>query len=115
MMKLEYSPIVLEKLNLLKIQLSEQFDTQTAKRIITGIIREAGILKYHARIGIELSKTYGIDTEYRLIFSHHHYLIYRIESDKVIVVQIFHEKEDFIQTLFGISGRTQASIDYWGE
>lgn len=34
---------------------------------------------------------------------------------KVVAVQMFHEREDFMKTLFGISGRTQESIDYWGE
>jgi hypothetical protein len=41
--------------------------------------------------------------------------IYRIEDDKVVIVQMFNEKEDFMMKLFGISGRTQESIDYWGE
>ena len=33
----------------------------------------------------------------------------------VIIVQMFHERQDFMMKLFGISGRTQESIDYWGE
>ena len=41
--------------------------------------------------------------------------IYRIEAKKVVVVQMFNEREDFMMKLFGISGRTQESIDYWGE
>ena len=38
-----------------------------------------------------------------------------MEKDKIVVVNMFHEKEDFMLKLFGISGRTQESIDYWGE
>ena len=39
----------------------------------------------------------------------------RIEQDRVIIVQMFHERQDFMMKLFGISGRTQESIDYWSE
>ena len=41
--------------------------------------------------------------------------IYEIYFTKVLVVQMFNEREDYMMKLFGISGRTQASIDYWGE
>ena len=58
---------------------------------------------------------YDIVTDYLYIFVNHNYFVYRVEDEKVIVVQIFNEKEDFMQKLFGISGRTQESIEYWGE
>ena len=58
---------------------------------------------------------YDIDTDYWYLFTHQHYLIYRIEKGKVTIVQMFNEREDFMMKLFGISGRTQESIDYWGE
>lgn len=32
---------------------------------------------------------------------------------KVIIDQLFHEKEDFMMRLFGVSGRTQEFIDHW--
>jgi hypothetical protein len=56
-----------------------------------------------------------VDTDYFYVFTHHNYFIYRIEGDRVIIAQMFNEKEDFMIKLFGISGRTQESIDYWGE
>lgn len=37
---------------------------------------------------------------------------YRIELDKIIIVEIFNEREDFIYQLFGTSTRIQESIDY---
>jgi hypothetical protein len=38
-----------------------------------------------------------------------------LEDEAVVIVNMFHEKEDYMQKLFGCSGRTQESIDYWGE
>ena len=65
--------------------------------------------------GVSISRMYDIDTDYWYIFTNHNYFIYRIEAKKVVVVQMFNEREDFMMKLFGISGRTQESIDYWGE
>ena len=39
----------------------------------------------------------------------------KTESEKIIIVEMFDEREDFMYKLFGISTRTQKSIDYWGD
>ena len=62
-----------------------------------------------------ISSIYDIQTDYWYIYTNHNYFIYRIETKKIIIVQMFHEHEDFMLTLFNVSGRTQESIDYWGE
>lgn len=38
-----------------------------------------------------------------------------IYSDRVDILEMFNEKEDFICILFGIPMRSQESIDYWGD
>ena len=58
---------------------------------------------------------FDIETDYWYVFIHHHYLIYRFDDRKVIIVQMFHEREDFMMKLFGVTGRTEESIEYWGE
>ena len=112
--KLEYAPIVKEKLFTLKHFLTEHYDVDTAKKVLAGILSDADILEEHERSGTNIAETYGIDTDYWYVFTHQHYLVYRMEPGKVIVVQMFHEREDFMMKLFGVSGRTQESIDYWG-
>ena len=115
MARLEYSPLVRNKMKTLKRWLIEHFDENTAGKVLTGITSDADHLIDNPRIGTNIAETYDLDTEYWYLFTHQHYLIYRIEPEKVIVVQMFHEREDFMMKLFGISGRTQESIDYWGE
>ena len=115
MNKLEFSPLVLKKLKNLKRWLSEHFDIDTANEVIEGILSDMSILKENAKCGVDISEMYDINTEYWYLFTHQHYLIYRIEKKKVIIVQMFHEREDYMMVLFGESGRTQESIDYWGE
>ena len=41
--------------------------------------------------------------------------IYEIYFTKVLVVQMFNEREDYMMKLFSMYVRTQESIDYWGE
>ena len=57
--------------------------------------------------GIAVSAMYNIECDYRYLYVSHNYVFYRIESEKIIVVEMF--------KLFGISTRTQESIDYWGD
>jgi plasmid stabilization system protein ParE len=114
MKKLEYSPLVRNKLKSLKKWLIEHFDEETSKDILTGIISDADLLSDNPKLGTNISELYDVETDYWYLFTHQHYLVYRIEPKKIIVVQMFNEKEDFMMILFGISGRTQESIDYWG-
>ena len=115
MRKIEYSPLVKNKMKNLKNWLIEHFDEETAAKVLTGIVSDSNLLKDNPKIGTDISLMYSLDTEYWYLFTNQHYLIYRIEPKKVIVVQMFNEREDFMMKLFGVSGRTQESIDYWGE
>lgn len=115
MNKLEYSDLVKRKMIKLKKWLTEHYDLDTAKSILSEMMADADRLKEYEKSGTNIAETYGIETDYWYLFTHQHYLLYRFEPGKVTVVQMFNEKEDFMMKLFGISGRTQESIDYWGE
>ena len=58
---------------------------------------------------------YNIECDYRYLYVSHNYVFYRIESEKIIIVEMFDERKHFMNKLFGISTRTQESIDYWGD
>lgn len=66
-------------------------------------------------MGVDLSAKYDINTDFRDLFVNHNHLFYYKDSDTIIIAEMFEEKEDFMCKLFGISGRTKESIDYWGE
>ena len=36
-------------------------------------------------------------------------------DDKIIILEIFNEKEDFMYQMFGIVTISQETIDYWNE
>lgn len=113
--RLEFSYVAKNKLHAIKEDLSEKYGDEFTRKVLTYIMKNLRQLENFPQAGVRIAELYEIDTDYYYLFLKHNYFIYRIEDDKIIVVQIFHEKQDFIQKLFGISGRTQESIDYWGE
>lgn len=113
--KLEYSQIVRRKLKSLKLYLSEQYGEDFAKSAVKKITDRARVLQDNPDIGVDLAAKYEIDTDFRELYVNHNHLFYFKDNDTIIVAEMFGEKEDFMYKLFGISGRTQESIDYWGE
>ena len=111
---LEYSQIVRKKLKILKGKLTEQYGEEFAKKKLGEISARLRQLEEFGESGIRVAEQYDVETDYYLIFVNHNYFVYRIETTKVIIVQMFSEKEDFMKKLFGLSGRTQEFIDYWG-
>ena len=113
--KLEYSQIVRRKLKTLKLYLSEQYGVDSAKSAVKRITDSARKLQNNPDLGVDLSAKFEIDTDFRDLFVNHNHLFYYRNGDTIIIAEMFGEKEDFMNKLFGISGRTQESIDYWGE
>ena len=113
--KLEYSQIVRRKLKTLKLYLTEQYGEELAKTAVKKITDRARDLQTNPDMGVDLSAKYDINTDFRDLFVNHNHLFYYKDSDTIIIAEMFEEKEDFMYKLFGISGRTQESIDYWGE
>lgn len=113
--KLEYSQIVRRKLKSLKLYLTEQYGEDLAGSAVKRITDRARDLQKNPDLSVALSSKFDIDTDYRKLFVNHNHLFYYKDGDTIIIAEMFGEKEDFMYKLFGISGRTQESIDYWGE
>ena len=99
----------------LKNYLSDSFGDDVAKKGIKSITDSAKKLGEYPEIGISLAETFDIDTDYRYLYINHNYLFYYVEADRVIVAEMFDEREDFMYKLFGINSESEESIDYWGE
>lgn len=115
MKKIEYSQIVRKKLNQLKVDLVQDFGAEVSKKSVKKITDAVRGLEKFEKKGIAVSVMYNIECDYRYLYVGHNYVFYRIESEKIIIVEMFDEREDFMYKLFGISTRTQESIDYWGD
>ena len=97
MKKLEYSQIASKKLKGLRRELTEKFGEVFSADLIRETLKSIRQLEqYPDSGGGQIAKLYDIDTDYWYLFVNHNYFIYRVEKDKVIVLQIFNEKEDFM-------------------
>ena len=87
MAKLEYSQIVRRKLKKLRSELTQRISSQ-----------------------------YDVESDYSYIFVAHNYFFYRLTANEtILILEMFHEKEDFMRKLFGIVTTSQETIDYWKE
>ena len=113
--KVEYSQIVRRKMKALKKYLTEHFDPDTAVRGLEQITAAVRRLEDYPEEGTALSDMFGIDTDFRCLYVNHNYMFYYIQDNKVIVAEMFDEREDFMYKLFGISSESEESKKYWNE
>ena len=115
MKKIKYTPDAADKLRTLKIAISQEYGSDSAKKIvksITDAIR--GHCDYEAK-GAEVSKMFDVVSDYRYIVVSKNYVFYRIEEKNIRIINLYHEKEDFMWQLFGVDTTQQETIDYWNE
>ncbi len=115
MKKVEYSQIVRRKLKNLKLHLTSKFGSEVSKKSIKKITDSVRELENFEEKGFSVSSMYDVECDYRCIYTGHNYLFYRIEKNKIIILEMFDEREDFMYKLFGISDIVQESEDYWNE
>ena len=113
--KIKYTPDAADKLRELKKAITQSYGADKAIEIvkkITDAIRELGT---NEKKGPAVSQMFGVDTDYRFLFISHNYVFYRIEDECIRIVNLYHEREDFMRKLFGIETVQQETLDYWNE
>lgn len=116
MVKLEYSQIVRRKLKALREELAETYGENSARKIMSNITKAVRRLETFPKSGTRVSLQYELECDYYYIFAQHNYFFYIIKDDQtVLILEMFHEKEDFMRKLFGVITTTQETINYWGE
>ena len=115
MKKIKYTPDAAEKLRALKKTISQTYGEERAVRVvgtITNAIR--GLCEYEEK-GPLVSEKFDVITDYRYLFVSKNYVFYRVEDEYIRIINLYHEKEDFMWQLFGIDTTPQETIDYWNE
>jgi len=98
------------------MELAQNYDEDKSTAIINRIIKGIRKLEVFPQSGTIVSSQYGIECDYRYIFVEHNYFFYRMkDGNTILILEMFHEKEDFMRKLFGIVTTSQETIDYWGE
>ena len=103
-MELYYTPRARNDLVNIKESVIEKFDDENLAievlKKITKTVRQLVMFPY---LGQELSGITGIYTEYRCLFCEKNHVCYRVEEDRICVIRVLNEKQDYMRILFGIS------------
>ena len=101
MRRVEVSQVVRRKLLKLKKDLAARYGNDFSHRMIQELGAAMSSLAKYPEMGVEVSKLYSIATDYRYLYRKPYYLIYRFDDTCVIIMQLFHERQNFIAQLFG--------------
>ena len=106
-MKIKYSPDARDRLK----QIKNDAGTKVVGTITNGINN----LKNTPKRCPSIENMLGIPSPYYFLHIEHNYVFYTVTKDKVVIVDIYNEKEDFMWKLFGVQTRLQDTDDYWNE
>ena len=102
-MELYYTPKARNDLLQIKESIIEKFDDENlAKKILRNMTETVRQLITFPYLGQELSGITGIYTDYRCLFCEKNYVFYRIEADRVCVIRVLNERQDYMRILFGV-------------
>ena len=115
MKSIEYSPDYKEKITEIRKYLDFQFGNRTREKIMRELDAKIHLLQMHENMGISVRDNYGVDCDYLCIYAVRKYIFYRVDDDRIYIVNIYNEREDFMQKMFGIRTTSQETEDYWDE
>ena len=102
-MELYYTPKARNDLLQIKESIIEKFDDEDlAKKILRKMTETVRQLITFPYLGQELSGITGIYTDYRCLFCEKNYVFYRIEADRVCVIRVLNDRQDYMRILFGV-------------
>lgn len=102
MPKILYSKAALRDLQQIQEHISENWGQDTAKQILKNILSNVKDLEQHPGLGVSLGKLIDFPTDYRYLFIEKNYVFYHLGDDKIYIVRIANERQDFMHLLFGV-------------
>ena len=99
-MKLRFTPGALNDLAEIKQYIRKNSESPIAAgKIISGILASCSLLKEQPRLGMELSKLIGRETDYRYLISRKYVIFYRIEGSSISIYRIIDTRTDYIRNI----------------
>lgn len=111
MKKIIYTPDASDKLRTINRGILLEYGSKKAKEIVGGITSTIRRLEDNEQMGSSVARMFGIETDYRYIYTLKNYVFYRIERECIKIINIYNEKEDFMRLLFGIETVTDEDVD----
>lgn len=100
-MKLRYTPEARADLRAIKQYISQELCNPTAAdSVVQAIVCSCSKLKEQPKMGAELSKRIGHNTDIRFIITGKHFVFYRLDQGCISVVRILDGRTDYARVLF---------------
>lgn len=115
MMQIKYSPTALEKLQRIKSDICIRFGEERSSAVMQAVVSSVDRLATDPLIGPSAASVFGVDTTYRRLFVSHFHIFYQINADAIEIVDVYHEREDILYKLFGVSTISDESEQYWDD
>ena len=115
MKQIIYTPDAAEKLREINTTVRVQYGAKKARTIVGSITKAIRRIVENENIGPSVENMCGVKSNYRYIFVAKNYVFYSVEPNCIKIINLYNEKEDFMQSLFGIKTTLQETLDYWKE
>lgn len=115
MKNVELTPESLNDLEGIKEYLDREYGLTKEKEILKAIMSDIKRLRKYPDTDIKLFERFGIETDYKCIYSNKNYIFYRLEGETVKIIRVLSVKRDFLYVLLGIRMNTKESEDFWDE
>ena len=115
MRKIEITPEALNDLGAIKEYLDSEYGQKKEKEILKSILKDIKRLEKYPQTDIKLFERFGIETDYKCIYTNQNYVFYRLENSTIRIIRILSNKRDFLYVLFGTRMNSEESEEYWGE
>lgn len=111
MAKVEYSPAALDDLRQIHHYILSNWGESVAERVLKKITTDIKNLEQFPVLGVALGELIDIPTDYRYLFSEKNYIFYRLELDKVKIVRILNEYQEYMEHLFNETSESNDLTD----
>jgi len=105
-MRMDFSPEALNDLESIRDYLSAEYGVKTSEENIKKIMKSIRSLMQFPLQGSGVWERYGIESDYRYLYTTHNYVFYRIEESSIKIIRILDARRDFLNILFGIKTQT---------
>lgn len=80
----------------------DDFGDSIAVKVFKKMISDIRKLEEYPLLGVDLGKLIDVPSEYRYLLTEKNYIFYHIELDKIRVVRVLYEQQDYMTQLFSI-------------
>lgn len=102
MKRIVYSPEAILKIKQIYRSVRAEYGEEKGREVRNAIKGRIRSLKEFERQGVSMYELFGATPDYRKLYVAHNYVFYLIDDQTIRIINVYHEREDYMWKLFGI-------------